>query len=158
LRKSIFANPDECTGCGICELVCTGFHEKKYGVMKSRIRNVKIGDTIRMPMTCRLCDKPPCVAVCARDALRQDTNTGVIIVDEKRCTGCGWCIQSCQFGAILFHPTKRVPIICDLCDGNPACVKECPKEALETTTLDAFSSKIRKSAVKDLIRVEEEIR
>lgn len=158
MRKAIFSDPDKCTGCGICELVCTGFHEKKYGLKKSRIRNVKIGDTVRMPMTCRLCDKPPCVTVCSRNALKQDANTGVIIVDEKKCNGCGWCIQSCPFGVILFHPIRNVPILCDLCDGNPVCVKDCPTEALELTTLDAFSSKIRESAAKDLLKAEEGIR
>jgi carbon-monoxide dehydrogenase iron sulfur subunit len=158
MRKSVFAKPDKCTGCGTCELVCTAFHEKKYGLRKSRIRNVKIGDTVRISMTCRLCDKPACLAVCPTDALIQDAKTGVIIVNDKRCNGCGWCIQSCPFGVMFFHPIKKVPIMCDLCNGDPMCVKDCPEKALEMTTLDAFSSMVRESTVKELIEATKEAR
>jgi len=157
LRKVIFADPSKCVGCGICELACAEYHEKKYGLKFSRIRNVKIGHTIRVSVTCRFCEKPPCVASCPRNALRSNEN-GVISVDEERCTGCGWCIVACDLGLMLFHPTKRVPITCDLCDGEPQCIKLCPKEALELTTLDAISSKVRMSTVKELILAAEEAR
>ncbi|MCJ7768281.1 4Fe-4S dicluster domain-containing protein [Candidatus Bathyarchaeota archaeon] len=151
MRKSVFIDPDKCTGCGVCELTCTAFHEKKYGLRKSRIRNVKIGDIVRISVTCRLCDKPPCVTVCPKGALRQSVETGVILVDEKKCHGCGWCIQACQFGVMFLHPTKKVVIACDLCNGDPQCVKDCPEEALEMTTTDAFSSKVRGSAIRALM-------
>ncbi len=157
MRKSIFADPSKCTGCGICELACAEYHEKKYGLKTSRIRNVSIGHTIRTSMTCRLCEKPPCVVCCPRDALRSDEK-GVIIVDEDKCNGCGWCIVACDLGLMFFHPTRKVPITCDLCDGDPLCAKLCPKEALELTTLDAFSSKVRRSTVKELILAAEEAR
>lgn len=151
MYKSVFTNPDKCTGCGVCELTCTAFHEKNYSLRRSRVRNVKIGDIARVSMTCRLCDKPPCVAVCPRDALRQSSETGIIIVDEKKCSGCGWCIQACQFGVMFLHPTKKVVIACDLCNGDPQCVKDCPEEALEMTTADAFSSRVRVSAAIELV-------
>jgi Fe-S-cluster-containing hydrogenase component 2 len=134
-------------------MVCTEYHEKNYGLKTSRIRVVRIGDTIRIAMACRLCEKAPCVASCPRDALRQDEETGVIIVDEEKCNGCGWCFVACDLGLIFFHPTRKVPLMCDLCGGDePLCVKACQKEALELTTSDAFSSKVREMAVNDLKR------
>lgn len=134
-------------------MVCTEYHEKNYGLRTSRIRVVRIGDVIRMAMACRLCEKPPCVASCPRDALRQEEDTGVIIVDEDKCDGCGWCFMACDLGLIFFHPIRKVPLMCDLCgDNEPQCVKTCPKEALELTTNDAFSSKVRIKTANELIR------
>lgn len=61
--------------------------------------------------------------------------------------------MACDLGLIFFHPTRKVPLMCDLCgDNEPLCVKACQKEALELTTNDAFSSKVRKMTVKDLRR------
>lgn len=155
LHKAIFADPTKCNGCGICELVCTEYHEKNYGLKTSRIRVVRIGDTIRMAMTCRFCEKPPCVASCPRDVLRQEENTGVIIVDEDKCNGCGWCFVACDLGSIFFHPTRKAPILCDLCDDEPLCIKACQKEALELITKDEFSSKIRGKTANDLVKLME---
>ena len=43
------------------------------------------------------------------------------------------CVAVCPFGAMSFDtPTKRV-IKCDLCDGDPLCVKFCAYEALQYT-------------------------
>jgi Fe-S-cluster-containing hydrogenase component 2 len=90
------------------------------------------------------------VASCPRDTLRQDENTGVIIVDEDKCNGCGWCFVACDLGSIFFHPTRKAPILCDLCGDEPLCIKACQKEALELITKDEFSSKIRGKTADDL--------
>jgi Fe-S-cluster-containing hydrogenase component 2 len=46
---------------------------------------------------------------------------------------------------------KSKPLICDLCNGDPACVKRCPTEALRFEEAEFFSespeetfSKLRK--------------
>jgi len=39
------------------------------------------------------------------------------------------------FGAIYFHPEVPTPIKCDLCEGEPLCVKWCPTKALKYTPL-----------------------
>lgn len=61
--------------------------------------------------------------------------------------------MACDLGLIFFHPNRKVPLMCDLCGGDePLCVKACPKEALELTTNDAFSSKVRIKTANDLIK------
>ena len=151
--KSIFVDPSKCTGCHICELVCSEHHEENYGLRKSRIRVTSIGNTIRLAMSCRLCKKAPCVASCPRDALRQHEDTGTIVVDENKCTGCKWCIGACDFGVIFFHPIQKTPIICDLCGKDePQCIRACQKEAIQLITEDAFLSQIRKNAAEKLTK------
>jgi len=107
-----------------------------------------------LAVTCRLCEDPPCVAACPRDALTQSEETGLIAVDEDKCNGCGWCIEACDYGAIMLHPEDKVVFVCDLCkeQGEPQCVKWCPEEALELVTSDVLAQKARITAVKKLFQ------
>jgi len=106
-----------------------------------------------MAIACLLCEDPACVAACPRDALLKDEK-GVIRVDEYKCNGCGWCILACEFGAITLHPTKKVVMTCDLCDGDPECVKHCPfEDALAYATIEEVANKLRKEAVDNMLRV-----
>jgi Fe-S-cluster-containing hydrogenase component 2 len=41
--------------------------------------------------------------------------------------------MTCPFGVISINPDKKEMIKCDLCEGNPQCVKWCPTGALEFT-------------------------
>jgi len=105
-----------------------------------------------MAITCRLCENAPCVAACPRDALTQSEENGIILVDEDKCNGCGWCIEACDYGAIMLHPDRKVVFVCDLCDGNPKCVEWCPEEALDFVTADVLAQKARITAVKKLFQ------
>jgi Fe-S-cluster-containing dehydrogenase component len=150
MHKVIACDPDKCTGCEECELACSAIKEKALNPRLSRIRVVKIEPTIDMALTCYFCEKPPCITSCPRKALRQAEKTGIILVDEAKCTGCGWCINACEFGALLLHPDKKVVVVCDLCGGDPLCINLCTLKALELTTFEALSEKARKSATKRL--------
>jgi len=149
----IVCDPEKCTGCRICELACSIAKEGTFAPLLSRIRNVRIEPIVQMTISCRLCQDPPCVIACPRDALSQSPETGVILVDEDLCDGCGWCIEACPFGAIALHPAKKVVVICDLCQDleEPQCVKYCPKEALSLSTTEMVAQKARKEAVTKLL-------
>jgi len=151
-RKFVSADPDKCVGCGVCEYTCAFEKEKAFNPLKSRIRTVRLHPLINLAVTCRLCEDAPCVAACPRDALEQSEETGVILVDEEKCNGCGWCIEACDYGAITLHPEKRVVVVCDLCDGEPKCVEWCPEEALDFVTRDILAQKARRAVVKKLFQ------
>jgi Fe-S-cluster-containing hydrogenase component 2 len=151
-RKFVSADPDKCVGCCVCEYACSFEKEKKFNPLKSRIRVVRLDSIINMSIACRLCEDAPCVAACPRDALMQSEETGTVKVDENKCNGCGWCIEACDYGAIMLHPDKKVVFVCDLCDGKPKCVEWCPEEALDFVTKDVLSQKARLTAVKRLFQ------
>jgi Fe-S-cluster-containing dehydrogenase component len=46
------------------------------------------------------------------------------------------CILACPFGAPSFDPIERVTMKCDLCGGDPECVKLCSSEALKFVRAD----------------------
>ncbi|WGM89454.1 MAG: 4Fe-4S dicluster domain-containing protein [Candidatus Bathyarchaeum tardum] len=107
---------------------------------------------VNLAVSCRLCEDAPCVVTCPRDALKQNEETGVIKVDEEKCNGCGWCIEACDYGALELHPETKQVFVCDLCDGEPECVKWCPEGALEFTSKDDVSEKTRIKAIKKLFQ------
>jgi len=67
------------------------------------------------------------VASCPVGALSTSADKAVL-VDREKCTGCGTCIRACPGNVPFLHPGDGKATICDLCDGDPECVKVC-KEA-----------------------------
>lgn len=143
MPKYIVCDLEKCTGCRICELVCSEVKRKVYNPKKALIRVVRLPSGLSMAISCRLCEKPPCVASCPEEALEAD-EMGRIIVDNDKCTGCSWCFNVCDFGAIVLDSKEKVVKICDLCDNEPECVKACPEGALELTTEEVVASRARR--------------
>jgi len=104
--------------------------------------------TFNISIACCLCEDPICVKSCPRKALSKDEKTGIILVDDDKCNSSAWCIETCEFGAIILHPTKKTVAICDLCEGDPKCVQYCPPNALIFATPEEISQKTRKKLTK----------
>ena len=151
-KKFVSADPDKCVGCCVCEYACSYEKEKTFNPLKSRIRVVRLDTVVNLSVTCRLCEDAPCVTACPRDALTRSEETGIIMVDEDKCNGCGWCIEACDFGAIMLHPERKVVFLCDLCDGDPKCIEWCPEEALDLVTEDILAQKARFGVVRKLFQ------
>jgi TPP-dependent indolepyruvate ferredoxin oxidoreductase alpha subunit len=130
VSQFVDCDPQKCVGCDICEYICSWEKEKAFNPVKSRIRAVRLNQLSNVAMTCKACKEAPCVAACPENALTQSTETGAITVDEDKCNGCGWCIGTCDYGAITLHPDTRKVVVCDICKGEPKCVQFCPEAAL----------------------------
>ena len=59
-----------------------------------------------MPRLCMQCANSPCTAVCPVGATYR-TEDGVILVDARRCIGCGYCVVACPYGARYLVPGRR---------------------------------------------------
>jgi len=156
-RKFIAADPRKCTGCGLCEYVCSLEKEGFPNPAFSRIRVIRLSPLLNTALACRFCEDPPCVYACPRKALRQSDEGNMIIVEEELCDGCGWCIQACPYGGIIMKPGENIVAVCDLCGGEPKCLDLCPEEALEIVssdeTIDEKWASILKSLPSDLERL-----
>jgi carbon-monoxide dehydrogenase iron sulfur subunit len=141
-RKFVSVDPSKCTGCGICEYACTlEKGEAFWNPIRSRIRVVRMTPLFNFALACRFCEDAECVTACPEDALVQSEKTGILMVKEKKCKGCDWCIQACPHGGITLHPDTGIAIACDFCDGEPQCVEFCPEEALEVVSTDEEAEK-----------------
>ena len=168
-NEFVDVDPNRCIGCRICELACS-FEKggkKSFNPENSRIRVLRLSPSLNVAMSCRLCENAPCVKTCPRQALRQ-SNKGTIMVSEDKCTGCGWCIKACPFGAISLDLANKVAAVCDKCEGrkgqeiwpgrkvvSQACIEWCPEEALSLSTKARVAQKARKDAVENLYELDE---
>lgn len=128
----IVYNPESCAGCRTCMAVCSLYHEGAVHPELSRIQVVAPVLKIFEPLgiVCKQCDGPECLQACLVGALYVDEKTGARVVDPEKCIGCKLCMEACpQYPntPIRYDPERKVCIKCDLCGGDPQCVKFCPK-------------------------------
>jgi len=115
----------KCSGCRRCEIACSLFHEKRVWPEASRIRVFMLAPGIEFPHFCAQCEDYPCLEACTTKALSVSKETGAVLVDANTCIGCGKCIEACPGRIPHMHPTENRVLICDLCGGDPKCVKVC---------------------------------
>lgn len=141
-KRKIRAREEVCIGCRLCEIYCIVQHSKSKDILKafkeefpralSRIV-VEENKPITFALQCRHCDDPPCVKACITGAMAEDEITGAVKHDPERCIGCWMCIMVCPYGVIQRDlAEKKIASKCDLCLelDVPACVANCPNEAL----------------------------
>jgi len=120
---------DLCSGCAICGLACSA---REFGGYNPRLANLEItlsGDGLtHHPVVCHQCRNPFCQRSCPVEAISRDEHTGALLVDPEKCTGCGACVSACPLSVIKL--VAGVAHKCDLCGGDPLCVKVCPAGAL----------------------------
>jgi Fe-S-cluster-containing dehydrogenase component len=129
--QRILVSSEICSGCRACEVTCVARHEGGFGVALSRIKVTKLEPQGHdVPAVCRRCRRPGCVEACPTGALWRDENLGVIRLRAEECLGCGACVDGCPFGMVTLRPSDSLPLICDLCEGDPACVRRCATGAI----------------------------
>lgn len=120
-----------CSGCHLCELYCSLQHAGVFNPSRARLRVVEMNTGIDIPVTCQQCTNPACQASCPFDAIVYDKKMQIVVVDERKCTGCEACVGACPYGAVTIDPITDKAIKCDMCQGEePACVAICPSHVL----------------------------
>lgn len=61
----------------------------------------------------------------------------IITIDEKKCNGCGICVNACHEGAIQMVDGKAKLISDEYCDGLGDCLPGCPTGAIEIIEREA---------------------
>ncbi len=131
-RRYVQCDRDKCTGCMICEFICSATKEGRFSLEESRIHVIQPTPSSAAAAACQFCRNNPCVKACPRDALSMEESTHTLKLDKARCAGCGWCIEACPFGAITLDNSTKSVIMCDLClnHSQPRCIEVCPQKAL----------------------------
>jgi len=129
--KVLAVYPSRCVGCRICEQWCSWKHHGTVSPARSRVTVTRMHrQYVNVPVACSQCSRAPCVAACPVGALQRDGVTGGLALDVDACTGCRLCLESCPRGAIKMDAGSGVPLVCDLCGGDPECAKHCAERAL----------------------------
>jgi Fe-S-cluster-containing hydrogenase component 2 len=131
MTKMIVTNPEVCTGCRVCETVCSLVHFGECNPARARIRVMRWElQGIDIPVTCLQCQEAPCEDSCPTHAIHRNPETGAMETRKELCIQCHMCALACPFGATLVSPEGEV-LRCDLCGGEPECVKLCEKKAIQ---------------------------
>ena len=139
--RRVYVKEEVCIGCHLCEVYCQLQHAASKDLVKafkrelpppiSRVR-LEGNGVVSLSLHCQHCDEAPCVYACLTGALTRNPASGMVEVDDERCIGCWTCIMVCPFGVIKQDREQEKAVKCDLCQGEeiPACVANCPNEAL----------------------------
>ena len=139
--KRIYIKEQVCIGCGLCRVYCQTEHSHSKDIIKAFKREtsrplpricVERKAEVSFAVQCRHCTEPWCVYACLTGAMYKDPATGVVIVAADKCIGCWTCIIACPYGALSRDMANHRVAKCDLCPERaiPACVANCPNEAL----------------------------
>ena len=128
--ETIHFEPEACDGCLDCMSACALAKAQRVDHALSRIQIVPSGEEFELAI-CRQCADPECVLNCPAAALAKNAASGVIDWDGSKCVNCLLCTVGCAYGGIAYEAQAGHVIKCDMCGGDPACVKACTPGALK---------------------------
>jgi Fe-S-cluster-containing hydrogenase component 2 len=156
MAKALYIDHEKCTGCRLCELVCAVKHDGMSNPARARIKVMKWEqEGIYVPISCQQCQDAPCMNICPAKAISRDLEQSRVTVDYDKCIGCRFCVAVCPFGAMSFNVIDRKVFKCDLCDGDPQCVRFCDRKAVDFVSPDEVSVDKRRTAAERLSKVKE---
>ena len=142
--KHLVVRPEKCTGCRTCELACSFGH---YGQFNPKMVNIRVieyeKESVAVPVVCQQCEDASCMKVCPVGAITR-TESGAVEINYNKCIGCRLCRSVCPLGNVGYSSRLARVFKCDLCGGDPECVKLCPGKALslEDENLDDSRRKL----------------
>lgn len=148
MKKILVIDADKCNGCRICEMYCSITHSGMCNPETSRIRIIKHEEgAVFIPTVCHQCETPLCAQACPTNAIVKDGETRLVFIKTEECIGCEACITACPLGGLSLDPVTLMPLMCDLCDGDPICVKTCPTVALQFIDATQLALQRRRQAM-----------
>ena len=154
----------KCLGCHTCAVTCKAQWQVPADEERCRVEHLGpaqtpygLAQTFR-PALCNHCRNPACVPVCPVPPMRhkfrgpdgqetsatvaatwKDPFNGIVMVDTKRCTGCGACVKACPYKARYLRVEEDKNKKADKCNfcvellelgQQPACVRNCLADAM----------------------------
>jgi anaerobic carbon-monoxide dehydrogenase iron sulfur subunit len=154
MDKVLIFSPDRCTGCSLCELICSLVHTQTCNPERSRIRILKKEQKFVITQTfCQQCENAACITACPVSAIKNNESLGTIEIDHELCVECKLCIKACPFKGIYHDNIDEKIIACDLCGGDPECVKYCETKAIEFLEKDPVVLQKKKKSLQELKRL-----
>ena len=169
----ILYDSTRCGGCQGCEFACALEHGlpdpdmddipevgvlRKTNEYRRSVMNVfqTSKGEVYVKTQCMQCNQPACTSACLTQAMHK-TEEGPVIWRGDKCMGCRYCMVCCPYDMPKFEYHSANPKIekCNMCfervhEGKlPACVEECPAEALTFGTRKELIAEARRRIVHD---------
>ena len=154
-RFGMLVDMRKCIGCQACTVSCSVENLPPIGQFRTTVLQYEVDTKVQgappamvsLPRLCNHCDNPPCVPVCPVQATFQRTD-GVVLVDNERCVGCGYCVQACPYDARFINHETQTADKCTFCEHRlevgllPACVESCVGGARKIGNLNDPASEV----------------
>mgnify|MGYP001036220784 CR=1 FL=1 len=116
----IKVDPIKCSGCHLCEMVCSLFHLGLINIEKSAIHIQKddLGSSLNTPVLCHQCKEMKCLK--GEEVLEE--------IEKKKFIWNKIRAESCPFDALILLGENSYH--CDLCGEDPQCIKVCTPQAI----------------------------
>ena len=120
-RYAMLIDLRRCVGCQACTVSCAIENQTPHGEFRTTVNQYQVSleceavaTNVLLPRLCNHCDNPPCVPVCPVQATFQRED-GIVVVDNKRCVGCAYCVQACPYDARFINHATQTADKCTFC-------------------------------------------
>jgi len=147
-QYALIINTAKCVGCGLCVQACQLQNNLPEDLSYIRLVEQNDGAHTRfLHVQCQHCAEPPCATVCPTRATYIH-ESGAVLINEKLCVGCKYCVVACPYQARIYDEVRGVADKCNLCLERvlqgflPACVQACPSGARVFGRTDDIKSEV----------------
>ena len=137
MRYAMAVDTKKCVGCSDCVVACQTENDVPIGYCREWVVEVVDGTYPQLEMEirserCNHCKNSPCVRCCPTGASHY-SDGGIVLVNSKKCIGCGACVALCPTKILYLDETENVCRVSDelRCDKRRGCERVCPTGAIK---------------------------
>jgi DMSO reductase iron-sulfur subunit len=142
MQKGFLFDINKCTGCHVCQIACALENELEFNRSWRQIITYNENrypelSFFHLSLACNHCGDPPCMKYCPALAYYKDNESGMVVLEARKCIGCNYCSWVCPYDAPEYNETTGIMEKCTLCQHrlqeglDPACSTLCPTDALQ---------------------------
>ncbi len=114
-RYAMLIDLRRCIGCQSCTVSCTIENQTPQGAFRTTVNQYRVQregsqevTNVLLPRLCNHCDNPLCAGLPVQATFQRED--GIVVVDNKRCVGCAYCVRRVLTTPDLSIMKRKLPI------------------------------------------------
>lgn len=169
-QLGFYFDSTRCMGCRTCETACKDYYDTDTDINYRKVYDCEGGEcalnsdgtatsrtySYHVSLGCNHCNDPACAKACPTGAIHRDDEAGLVLIDDGKCVGCGYCEMACPYNAPTVDRDKGHSVKCSGCherlqEGKePICVTACPLRALQFGKIEELEREFSDAKVGDI--------